>query len=102
MEKKESGPDLDQFISSKLNISQESLKIAMEYPNNITLNHYLRFLAAPTCCYQLYYPSTSRISKSFVIKRLLEVILGITVQSYLVFQHCLPVCQSAVEPLRKH
>ena len=74
----------------------------MDYPQNITFKHYIRYFAAPTCCYQLHYPSTARISKSFVLKRLLEVALGITIQSYLIFQHCLPVCKSAVEPLRNH
>jgi diacylglycerol O-acyltransferase-1 len=76
------------------------MEIALQYPKNLRFGHYVRFLIAPTCCYQLSYPMTARISKIFVLKRLIEMILGNMFVSYLVYQHCTPVCEEARIPIR--
>lgn len=63
-----------EWLAIYLNVSQETLKSALDYPNNLTLNHYFRFMIAPTCCYQLQYPTTDRIRLSFVFKRIAEIV----------------------------
>jgi diacylglycerol O-acyltransferase-1 len=44
------------------------------YPQNITLPNLCYFWCAPTLVYQPVYPRTARIRRTFVIKRVLEVI----------------------------
>ena len=38
-------------LATLFNVNQRTFAISMEYPQNLRLLHYLRFLAAPTCCY---------------------------------------------------
>lgn len=33
------------------NINEETFRIAINYPKNISLKHFIRFLVAPTFCY---------------------------------------------------
>jgi hypothetical protein len=40
-----------EWLSPYLNVNAESLKIALEYPKNLRIGHYIRYLCAPTCCY---------------------------------------------------
>lgn len=54
---------------------------------------------APTCCYQLSYPTTERISKSFVFKRVLELVVGNTFALYLLTQHMFPCGDEALVPI---
>lgn len=58
------------------NLSKELYEEAIKYPKNLTIKHFIRFLCAPTCCYQLIYPSTKTINKSFALKRFLEFIIS--------------------------
>ena len=38
-------------LASFYNINENTFAIAMKYPNNLDVGHYIRFLIAPTCCY---------------------------------------------------
>uniref|UniRef100_A0A1I7YW54 Diacylglycerol O-acyltransferase 1 n=1 Tax=Steinernema glaseri TaxID=37863 RepID=A0A1I7YW54_9BILA len=46
----------------------------MAYPNNLTISNMYYFLFAPTLCYELNYPRTPKIRKSFLFRRLGEMI----------------------------
>jgi hypothetical protein len=52
------------------------MEIALEYPKNLKIGFYVRYLCAPTCCYQLNFPTAERISKAIVFKRVIELIIG--------------------------
>jgi len=45
--------DAHQFerLCATFGISEETMAIALEYPNNIKLGHFWRFMGLPTCCY---------------------------------------------------
>jgi diacylglycerol O-acyltransferase-1 len=55
---------------------------------------------APTCCYQLNYPTTERIRRSYVVKRILELVIGQIFGLYLMKQHIIPYCEEAVIPIQ--
>jgi len=48
----------------------------VHYPDNLTPRDLYYFCSAPTLCYELNFPRTVRIRKSFLLWRLFEVILG--------------------------
>ncbi|KAK0409799.1 hypothetical protein QR680_004766 [Steinernema hermaphroditum] len=50
---------------------------AVSYPNNLTVSNMYYFLFAPTLCYELNYPRTPKIRKSFILRRLGEMV-GLT------------------------
>src|SRR5699024_8033535 len=45
------------------------------YPDNITLSDIYYFCYAPTLCYELNFPRSTRRRKMFMLKRLFEVVL---------------------------
>jgi diacylglycerol O-acyltransferase-1 len=79
------GSPTTEQLSSLFNVNVKSMELALEYPKNFKIAHYVRFLCAPTCCYQLSYPLTEGISKLFVFKRLMELTIGNIFVSYLVY-----------------
>lgn len=48
--------------------------IPVSYPDNLTLFDLYYFIIAPTLCYELNFPRRDRIRKSFLIKRILEIV----------------------------
>lgn len=70
----------------------------VQYPENLTLRDLLYFLLAPTLCYELNFPRTARIRKRFLIKRLLEVIIGINIVMALFQQWMVPSVQNSLIP----
>lgn len=51
---KESTEDL----ATLYNVNERTIQVALQYPNNLSLRHYIRFMIAPTCCYQFTYPTS--------------------------------------------
>ena len=47
------------------------------WPQNLTLPDIYYFWAAPTLCYELNFPRTSRVRTTFLIRRAVEVIVGL-------------------------
>lgn len=70
----------------------------VQYPDNLSLRDLLYFLLAPTLCYELNFPRTARIRKRFLIKRLLEVIIGINIVMALFQQWMVPSVQNSLIP----
>ncbi|KAL1400063.1 hypothetical protein pipiens_002111 [Culex pipiens pipiens] len=68
------------------------------YPNNLHLKDLLYFLLAPTLCYELNFPRTSRIRKRFLIKRLLEVVIGWHIVMGLFQQWMIPSVRNSLIP----
>lgn len=50
----------------------------ISYPQNIALSNMYYFIFAPTLCYELNFPRTSFIRKSFLLRRLFEVVSSYT------------------------
>jgi hypothetical protein len=56
-----------------IGMPNDQFEEALKYPKNLNFRHFFRFFLAPTCCYQLIFPSTSEIRLSFLAKRFLEI-----------------------------
>jgi diacylglycerol O-acyltransferase-1 len=62
--------------SNIFNLPQNIYEEALKYPKNLSFKHFVRYMVAPTMCFQLVYPSTKQIRVTFILKRLIEVIGG--------------------------
>lgn len=70
----------------------------VQYPDNISLRDFFYFLLAPTLCYELNFPRTTRIRKRFLIKRILEVVVGINIVMALFQQWMIPSVKNSLIP----
>ncbi|CAG0882480.1 unnamed protein product [Cyprideis torosa] len=70
----------------------------VEYPDNLTVKDIYYFMSAPTLCYELNFPRTNRIRTGFVVKRLLEVILGSNLLLFLFQQWIIPSVKNSLIP----
>ena len=69
------------------------------YPQNITLPNLCYFWWAPTLVYQPVYPRTARIRRTFVIKRVLEVI-GLSIVMWIASaQYAAPLLQNSLDKM---
>lgn len=69
---KEGNTDPDINLSG---LPDDTYKEVLKYPNTLIFSNFCVYLISPTCCYQLVYPRTSHIRTSFLIKRLLEIMI---------------------------
>lgn len=70
----------------------------VNYPNNLTVSDLIYFLFTPTLCYELNFPRTTRIRKRFLLKRILEVVIGINVILGLLQQWMIPAVRNSLIP----
>lgn len=71
---------------------------SVEYPDNLKLTDILYFMCAPTVCYELNFPRTDRIRKRFLIKRVLELLVGLQVLASLFQQWIIPSVKNSLIP----
>lgn len=76
----------------------DDIKQLVQYPENLTIKDLLYFLLAPTLCYELNFPRTTRIRKRFLLKRLLEVIVLVNVIMGLFQQWMIPSVRNSLTP----
>lgn len=70
----------------------------VKYPNNLKFGDLIYFLCAPTLCYELNFPRTTRIRKRFLLKRILEVVIGANVVLGLFQQWMIPSVRNSLIP----
>lgn len=70
----------------------------IKYPDNLTVKDLAYFLCAPTLCYELNFPRTNRIRKRFLLKRILEVVIGFNVVLGLFQQWMIPSVRNSLVP----
>lgn len=76
----------------------EAISKLVQYPDNLKYSDLLYFLCAPTLCYELNFPRTSRVRKRFLLKRLLEVVIGVNVVMALFQQWIIPSVRNSLIP----
>lgn len=81
-----------------MNKVDDDMILLVQYPDNLSIHDLMYFLAAPTLCYELNFPRTSRIRKRFLLKRLLEVILLGNVVLALFQQWMIPSVRNSLIP----
>ncbi|KAG6797932.1 diacylglycerol O-acyltransferase 1 isoform X1 [Apis mellifera caucasica] len=72
--------------------------VLVQYPDNLTFRDLYYFILAPTLCYELNFPRTQRIRKRFLIKRILEVVVGCQVVMSLFQQWMVPCVKNSLVP----
>ncbi|CAO1309476.1 unnamed protein product [Diamesa serratosioi] len=77
---------------------KDHYKELIQYPDNLNLKDLSYFLLAPTLCYELNFPRTTRIRKRFLIKRILEVLVGINIVMALFQQWMIPSVKNSLVP----
>ena len=83
-------------LATMFNVNKRTFDICMKYPNNLDLGHYLRFMMAPTCCYQMIYPTSPNIRVSYLFKHIFSFILGYIFMFYLISQHMIPIANESI------
>ncbi|GMT10260.1 hypothetical protein PFISCL1PPCAC_1557, partial [Pristionchus fissidentatus] len=68
------------------------------YPGTLTLSNLYYFLFAPTLCYELVFPRSPRRRKSFLIKRIAELIFLSFVSLALIQQWVVPLVKNSMAP----
>lgn len=71
----------------------------VQYPDNLNLRDLFYFLLAPTLCYELNFPRTTRIRKRFLVKRILEVLVGANIVLALIQQWMIPSVRNSLVPI---
>eukprot|EP00918_Siedleckia_nematoides_P053103 GHVU01115981.1.p1 GENE.GHVU01115981.1~~GHVU01115981.1.p1 ORF type:complete len:377 (+),score=54.38 GHVU01115981.1:890-2020(+) len=60
---------------------------AKKYPSSLSFSHYVRFLFAPTLCFQYHYPSTTRIRWRRVCIHIAAIILSLGLMKIIIDQY---------------
>ncbi|XP_017789862.1 PREDICTED: diacylglycerol O-acyltransferase 1 isoform X2 [Habropoda laboriosa] len=70
----------------------------VQYPDNLSLSDLYYYVLAPTLCYELNFPRSQRIRKRFLIKRIIEVVVGCQVMMSLFQQWMIPSVKNSLVP----
>jgi len=87
-------------LATLFNINERTMSTALQYPKNLSIRHFLRFLLAPTCCYQFVYPTSPSVRVSYVFKRVVEFLFCYYFMWYLIAQHMVPIAEGAILSFR--
>eukprot|EP00095_Tigriopus_kingsejongensis_P007810 maker-scaffold204_size260821-snap-gene-1.31 protein:Tk07810 transcript:maker-scaffold204_size260821-snap-gene-1.31-mRNA-1 annotation:"GJ17509" len=68
------------------------------YPGNLNLKNIYYFWLAPTLCYELNFPQIRKIRKLFLMRRLLEVVVGTNIALALIQQWIIPSVVNSLIP----
>ncbi|CAD5110875.1 DgyrCDS240 [Dimorphilus gyrociliatus] len=104
---KKSGRTRFKSVSSQGNLrnsaelTENNREHFQKYPDNINLKDIYYFLFAPTLCYELNFPRSSRIRKRFLIKRILEMLFLSHLMLCLIQQWIIPTVNNALIPFKK-
>ncbi len=72
------------------------------YPNNLTIKNLYYFMFAPTLCYELNFPRSPCIRKSFICRRFGEILVISSLQYCLSQQWILPILRTLDRPLNQY
>ena len=61
-------------VDTTFGMSKDMFKVALTYPRNLKFRHFVRFFFAPTCSFQLEFPTTQSIRLTFLAKRFCEIL----------------------------
>jgi diacylglycerol O-acyltransferase 1 len=83
-----------------LTYPKEIKEIVEKYPNIVTLKHYCYFMVAPTMCFQFFYPRSPRIRKTWLLKRIIEYLLSLSLMLILIQQYITPLVHNTIPILQ--
>ncbi|XP_074644196.1 diacylglycerol O-acyltransferase 1-like [Tubulanus polymorphus] len=71
----------------------------VRYPDNLYVQDLYYFMVAPTLCYELNFPRSSRIRKRFLVKRIIEMLFLSQLMTGLIQQWIMPTIKNSMTPL---
>ena len=77
-------------------LDKEALDAIEKYPKCLNARHFVYFLLAPTLCFQFSYPLTPRIRKRWLLKRLIELLLSVSLMVILMEQYIAPLLRNTI------
>ncbi|XKL63485.1 hypothetical protein PGB90_005849 [Kerria lacca] len=83
--------------SNNKGVNEVNLHLVI-YPDNLNIQDIVYFMFIPTLCYELNFPRTDRIRKRFIVKRILELIIGVHVLAALFQQWIIPSVKHSLIP----
>ncbi|GAM19405.1 hypothetical protein SAMD00019534_025800 [Acytostelium subglobosum LB1] len=72
------------------------------YPNNLSFGGVYWFMLVPTLVYQLSYPRSPRIRKSFLLRRMTEAVFLSALIFWMVEQYMVPLVENSVRPMEQN
>lgn len=96
-EEERNGGYMSELHKSERDKDKDTVQLVV-YPDNLSVSDLAYYLFSPTLCYELNFPRTTRIRKRFLLKRLLEVIIGINVVMGLFQQWMIPSVKNSLIP----
>lgn len=92
----------DSFQSKEyLKYPNEIKEIIAKYPNITTWQHFVYFIVAPTMCFQFVYPRSPRVRKSWLLKRIAEFLLSLSLMVILIQQYMMPLLVNTLPIINK-
>nr|BBB38499.1 diacylglycerol O-acyltransferase 1 [Gymnogobius isaza] len=88
---------LSRSLSCPSGSSGDSSKVC--YPGNLMIKDMYYYVFAPTLCYELNFPRSPKIRKSFLARRLVEMLFFTQLFVALTQQWMIPIIQSSMKPL---
>ena len=73
-----------------------------EYPYNVRLRDLVLFQQFPTLVYQTSFPRTAKVRKRWVLKRLLELAMVVTLAAFIMTQFMVPTVLESLAPVEHH
>nr|AHU86562.1 1,2-diacyl-sn-glycerol:acyl-CoA acyltransferase [Cuphea lanceolata] len=74
--------------------------VTVDHPYRVDYKDLVYFMVAPTLCYQLSYPLTPCVRKSWVARQVLKLVLFTGVMGFIVEQYINPIVQNSKHPLK--
>eukprot|EP00088_Acartia_fossae_P016735 TRINITY_DN1940_c0_g1_i4.p1 TRINITY_DN1940_c0_g1~~TRINITY_DN1940_c0_g1_i4.p1 ORF type:complete len:520 (-),score=41.79 TRINITY_DN1940_c0_g1_i4:73-1632(-) len=71
------------------------------WPDNLSIRDIYYFWFAPTLCYELNFPRSTRVRKLFLLRRFIELIIGVNVSIAVVQQYIIPSVVNSLMPFAK-
>ena len=71
----------------------------ISYPENLKIGNFMYFMAAPTLCYQMSYPRNPTIRVSWLLRRIAEMFIYLSLMIFLIEQYITPSVTNSVESL---
>jgi len=80
-----------------LGMHPDVYKVALTYPQCLSLREFTRFMFAPTFCYQVVFPLLPNRNFIQIFKRLLQILVCVFLMTYIFYQHFIPISRESVQ-----
>lgn len=79
-----------------LNFPKDVSEVIQKYPNVVNFNHFVYFLFTPTFCFQFSYPRSQSIRKIWLLKRIVEFIISLSLMLIIIQQYITPLIKNTI------